>query len=87
MTVPHHRHSGGDSGPKLGADDFLDQGTLMQAVGKLQVDAARVDQSYVGFCFVEPTAGWVPLAQAIAYLQLLEARVDHSFVGGCLVQA
>lgn len=85
MPVPHHRHSGGDSGPMLNANEALYR--LMDAIGRLQVEPARVGESYVGFCFVEPTAGWVPLAQAVAYLQLLEARADQSFVGSCLVQA
>lgn len=83
--VMHHRHSGGASGPKLGADDFLQEGTLVQAIGKRVVDPARVDRSYVDNCFVEPTAGWRSLAQLMGLTTVLEAKADRSYVNACFV--
>ncbi len=83
--VMHHRHSGGASGPKLGADDFLEDGTLTQAMGKRRVDAARVDRSYVDNCFVEPTAGWTNPAQLMGLTRVLEARADGSYANACFV--
>ncbi|KKM85454.1 hypothetical protein LCGC14_1288940 [marine sediment metagenome] len=83
--VMHHRHSGGASGPKLGADDFLDEGTLVQAMGQRAVDPARVDRSYVENCFVDPTAGWRSPAQLMGLTTALEAKADRSYANACSV--
>lgn len=87
MSVEHHTHTGGNAGPKLGVDEFLKEGTLNQAVGKLRVDPARVDESYVDNCFVEPTAGWVSFSQMMGLMTGFEAKADRSYANACLITA
>lgn len=86
MGVPHHTHSGGESGPPIDGREGISDLSIVERK-LISIDPARVDESYVGYSFVEPTVQWVAMGQRIALLHLLEARIDQSFVGSCLVQA
>ena len=85
MPIPHHTHSGGDSGPPLRADEFLAEGTFSQAIGQVLIDPARVDKSYADFAWVEPTAGWANLFEALGKLRAFEAKADYAFTNACFV--
>ena len=84
MAVPHHTHSGEESGPKLNLDDCLAAGRFNEAMGDKLVDPMRAGDSYAGFCFAEPVSVWAPMVQFVAHFgDILEFTADESYAGLC----
>ena len=51
------------------------------------IDTARVELSYVGFCFVEPTPSWMSLFQILGKMGNFEAKADEAYTNASFVAA
>ncbi len=87
MSVEHHTHTGENAGPKLNTNECLVDGAFNQSVGTFLIDPVRVELSYVGFCYVEPTPSWMSLFQILGKMGNLEAKADEAYTNASLVAA
>ena len=58
---------------------------LSKIFGECAIPPARIEETYIDFCSVEPEVQWMSLPQILGALGNMEARIEASYLNACFI--